>query len=160
MSIPEEKVRAVQFLLAKGIPKRRIALLTDVSCGTVNNIATNRYNYTKVSVRKNYPVPGKTDTCPTCGGKVAIPCLACFLRRNPTVTHRPNTVEITGMIGYICKHIKCGYLTVTGHWDMQGDGLRVFQNKKKAIARLDNQPHTSVIRLTSFTEGEIVHKNY
>jgi hypothetical protein len=161
--LPDADIKAVKVLLGKGLPHRRIAEITGVDRGTVGNIASNKGAYVLPTFGKlQPPVPsegGLTDMCPTCGRTVTVPCLACFLERHPAKLQPNNTVEITGMIGYICKHIALGYLTVTGHWSIEGDGLKVFQTKRLALNALNKEPGTAVVRLASFTEGDTVYTN-
>jgi hypothetical protein len=84
--IATQMVDEVRRLLREGgLSQRRIAVKLGISRGTVNAIALGR--------RPDYPSHGRTDEpgftppmglpvrCPTCGGKVQMPCLLCYVRR-------------------------------------------------------------------------------
>jgi len=78
-------VSEVRDLLADGqISQREIARRLGISRGTVNAIALGR-RPDRSSPRRQGPgdfVPpaGVPTRCPTCGGKVQMPCLACQVR--------------------------------------------------------------------------------
>jgi len=78
----EQEIRA---LLAEGqISQRKIAQRLGVSRGTVNAIACGRRpDYTarrRESPTDFTPPSGLPARCPTCGGLVQMPCLACHVR--------------------------------------------------------------------------------
>jgi transcriptional regulator with XRE-family HTH domain len=78
-------VDEVRRLLGEGhLSQRQIANRIGVSRGTVNAIALGRR--AMVSTRKRQeingfrPPDGLHVRCPGCGGRVQMPCLACYLR--------------------------------------------------------------------------------
>ena len=77
-------VEEVRRLLEQGeLSQRKIAVRLGVSRGTVNAIALGKR---AVRVRRKIPVDdflppaGPVGRCPTCGGLVRMPCLACRVR--------------------------------------------------------------------------------
>ncbi len=83
--ISQWKADEIKRLLGDGrLSQRRIALLLDVSRGTVSAIARGeRTDYGALRRKRNQgfiPPSGPLRRCPGCGGKVSMPCLACHLR--------------------------------------------------------------------------------
>lgn len=93
--INENVVREIERLLALGnLSQKSIAVLTSVSRGSVNAIATgkrqrlqemnakrenDRFELTQL---KNFRFPeGPVARCPICGAVVKTPCLACQLKQ-------------------------------------------------------------------------------
>jgi hypothetical protein len=71
-----------RLLTADGLSQRAVALRTGVSRGTVHAIARGKRPETRHrDPDDDYPRPtGPWQRCPTCGGKVQMPCLLCGLR--------------------------------------------------------------------------------
>lgn len=74
-----QSLSPVRTMLARGMDRRRINELTGVSRSIISDIDHGR--------RKDYrdpnqiePRAGKIARCPTCGGKVIMPCRACSIR--------------------------------------------------------------------------------
>lgn len=93
--ISVEVFQQIRRLLAEGrLSQRRIALQVGVSRGTVNAIALGkRPDYRRPDRRADQIVApsGPPRRCPSCGGMVQMPCLACRVtaikqtgRRSPT----------------------------------------------------------------------------
>jgi len=83
--IPAAVVNEIQDLLGGGkLSQREIARRVGVSRGTVNAIARGKRR--DRTARRPHPVDrlvapkGPPKRCPTCGGLVTMPCLACQLR--------------------------------------------------------------------------------
>ncbi|MEE8451500.1 MAG: winged helix-turn-helix transcriptional regulator [Thermoguttaceae bacterium] len=78
-------VSEIRDLLGKGeISQREIARRLGISRGTVNAIALGRRADRSAGRRHDpsefIPPAGVPVRCPTCGGKVQMPCLACQVR--------------------------------------------------------------------------------
>lgn len=82
--LPPEKVREIQGLLTQGaLSQRAISRATGASRATIAAIAAGTrpdYESRRRPLAFEPPV-GPIARCPTCGGKVRTPCLACQIRR-------------------------------------------------------------------------------
>lgn len=74
----------IQRLLEEGeLSQRKIARQMGVSRGTVNAIALGKRALKAARPGDDFQPPtGPAARCPTCGGMVQMPCLACRLRRD------------------------------------------------------------------------------
>jgi len=81
------KVREVERLLAEGeLSQRKIAKATGVSRATISGIASGRRPDYELRMRaradKEVVEPlGPIERCPTCGGRVYMPCRLCRVRK-------------------------------------------------------------------------------
>ncbi len=83
----------IQRLLGEGrLSQRKIARQIGVSRGTVNAIAMGKRidsaRREGVSGDGFVPPRGRAKRCPGCGGMVKMPCLLCFIRKQPTAQGR------------------------------------------------------------------------
>lgn len=84
--LAEPVVSEIRRLLAEpGLSQRKIALLTGVSRASVSSIASGRrpdYLPPRVDIDdgEDQIGNGPVDRCPTCGGKVYMPCRLCRIR--------------------------------------------------------------------------------
>ena len=83
--IAPEVVDQIKRLLDEGnLSQRRIARQVGVSRGTVHAIARGKRTDSRPRKREqddDFMLPrGPWDRCPTCGGMVQMPCLACRVR--------------------------------------------------------------------------------
>jgi len=83
--IASDIVSEIHDLLAMGqVSQREIARRLGISRGTVNAIALGRRADYSTRRRQDpsgfVPPAGVPARCPTCGGKVQMPCLACQVR--------------------------------------------------------------------------------
>ena len=83
--ISNEMVEEVRRLLAEDkLSHRKIARLLRISRGTVGAIAMGRrpdYEALRANADDVSLPPGPASRCPTCGGKVYLPCRLCRVRR-------------------------------------------------------------------------------
>lgn len=91
-------VEEIKRLLAEGrLSQRKIAQNLGVSRGTVNAIALGKRTERSPECRGREdeipPPEGPVERCPTCGGMVHVPCLACRVRaiREETLSRRRRT---------------------------------------------------------------------
>ncbi len=86
MVLSPATVDAIKRHLAEGASQRWTAGEVEVSRGTVNAIAQGkRPDHQNKIVAPDGPIvapSGPLDRCPTCGGMVRMPCLACSLRES------------------------------------------------------------------------------
>jgi hypothetical protein len=85
MMIAPEVIDQIKRLLAEGnLSQRRIARQLGVSRGTVHAIARGKRTDDRTRKQKQeedlLAPRGPWDRCPTCGGMVQMPCLACRVR--------------------------------------------------------------------------------
>ncbi len=83
--IADALVREIREMLARGeLSQRQIARRVGVSRGTVHAMARGKRPDRPAPRRSNgrtfTPPRGRFRRCPTCGGMVQMPCLACYLR--------------------------------------------------------------------------------
>ena len=83
--IASEKVEQIERLLREGrLSQREIAQRTGISRGSVNAIALGRRlvesDRCRPSSHAFTPPQGNPARCPSCGGMVQMPCLACYVR--------------------------------------------------------------------------------
>ncbi len=78
------KVREVERLLSEGtLSQRKIALAVGVSRGVVSAIASGRrpdYAARQQDREDSLQPQGPIERCPTCGGRVYMPCRLCHVR--------------------------------------------------------------------------------
>jgi len=79
-------VSEVKRLVAQGdLSQREIARLTGIGRSTVSNIVQGRWvdrPCRLASDKDRFPRPsGSPARCPTCGGRVYLPCLLCHVRQ-------------------------------------------------------------------------------
>lgn len=79
-------VEAIIQLLQEGqLSQRKIAARLGVSRGTVHAVARGKRHAngtSRTAAYEGFVVPeGPVRRCPDCGGRVMMPCLACWLRK-------------------------------------------------------------------------------
>jgi len=83
--IPPVKVAEVKYLLSQpGLSQRKIAVLAGVSRASVSAIASGRRPDCSLRAHpddEDEEIPlGPAERCPSCGGKVYMPCRLCRVR--------------------------------------------------------------------------------
>jgi DNA-directed RNA polymerase subunit RPC12/RpoP len=84
VSAPNQVQEVVRLLVEERLSQRCVALRTGVSRGTVHAIARGKRRDSIHRVEEDeedWSPAGPLVRCPTCGGKVLMPCLLCRLRR-------------------------------------------------------------------------------
>lgn len=75
------QVETVQRMLANDISQREIARLTGISRDTIRRIFKGEWQPRPEPVAAPFVLTHSVGRCPTCGGRVRLPCLACRIRR-------------------------------------------------------------------------------
>lgn len=84
MIAPDVVQEVRRLLIEEHLSQRNVAIRTGVSRGTVHAIARGKRAdcLPRAEAEEEMPSPmGPLRRCPTCGGKVQMPCLLCRLRQ-------------------------------------------------------------------------------
>lgn len=98
--LKRHEVEWVKYLSQQGLSRRAIALKTRFARDTVRKILDgNRPDYEAIRAEQESDVTplfsGPIERCPTCGGRVYMPCIACHVRQFSAAELTPADVPAT-----------------------------------------------------------------